>query len=106
MSLLATELNTCMSRDDIINMYNSCTEKPFGFLSKSTIPHRYPRMRGVFSLCEKKMLKVQSLHNNAMRKGLSFLRSFTDSEYALFVPFSRVSKYSLSNLGDEPIGLK
>jgi hypothetical protein len=32
MSLLATELNTCMPRDDFINMYGKCTEKPFDFM--------------------------------------------------------------------------
>ena len=32
MSLLATELNTCMTRDEFINMYNMCTEKPYDFM--------------------------------------------------------------------------
>ena len=32
MSLLATELNTCMPRDDFIDMYNMCTHKPFDFM--------------------------------------------------------------------------
>ena len=32
MSLLATELNTCMPRDEFINMYNLCTQEPFDFM--------------------------------------------------------------------------
>ena len=32
MSLLASELNNSMPRDDFIDMYNMCTEKPFDFM--------------------------------------------------------------------------
>jgi septin family protein len=32
MSLLATELNNSMSRDDFINMYNMCTQDPYDFM--------------------------------------------------------------------------
>jgi hypothetical protein len=32
MSLLATELNTCMPRDEFINMYNLCTQDSYNFM--------------------------------------------------------------------------
>ena len=42
MSLLATELNTCMPRDDFIDMYNMCTHEPFDFMYVDRVNKHLP----------------------------------------------------------------
>jgi hypothetical protein len=47
MSLLATELNTCMPRDEFINMYNLCTQEPFDFMYIDRENKHFPYRRNL-----------------------------------------------------------
>ena len=54
MSLLATELNTCMPRDDFIDMYNMCTEKPFDFMYIDRENKHFPFRRNLNNFYDNK----------------------------------------------------